>query len=117
MNIQIIGTKKCKDTQKAERFFKERRIKFQFRDLNIKGISKGELNNISRVIPIDDLLDKEGKQFKRRNMEFMVYNTEEELLSDSLLLKTPIVRNGNLVTIGYKPENWNDWIKKFGSKP
>lgn len=110
MNIQIIGTKKCKDTQKAERFFKERRIKFQFRDLNIKGISKGELNNISRVIPIEDLLDKEGKQFKNRNMEFMLYNTEEEVLSDPFLLKTPIVRCGKLATVGYQPVVWKEWL-------
>jgi arsenate reductase-like glutaredoxin family protein len=111
MNIQIIGTKKCKETQKAERFFKERRIQFQFRDLNIKGISKGELKNISRVIPVNELLDKEGKQFKKRKLESMVFNTEEELLNDSLLLTTPIVRNGNLVTLGYQPEIWNYWIK------
>jgi arsenate reductase-like glutaredoxin family protein len=111
MNIQIIGTKKCNETQKAERFFKERRIKFQFRDLNVKGISKGELINISSAISVDELLDKEGRQFKKRNMEFMIYNTEEELLNDPLLLKTPIVRNGKLVTLGYQPEVWNDWIQ------
>jgi arsenate reductase-like glutaredoxin family protein len=113
MNIQIIGTRKCRDTQKAERFFKERSILFHFRDLNIKGISKGELNNICRMIPIDELLDKEGKEFKKRNLEFMIYNTEKELLNDQLLLKTPIVRNGNLVTIGYQPEIWNEWIKNI----
>lgn len=110
MNIQIIGTKKCKDTQKAERFFKERRIHFHFRDLNIKGISRGELNNICRVIPIDELLDKESKQFKKRNLEFMVCNTENELLHDPLLLKTPIVRNDKLVTVGYRPNTWKEWI-------
>jgi arsenate reductase-like glutaredoxin family protein len=112
MNIQIIGTKKCKDTQKAERFFKERRIQFHFRDLNIKGISKGELNNILLVIPIDNLLDKESKQFKKRNLEFIVYKTEEELLNDPLLLKIPIVRNGKLVTIGFQPDTWKEWIKE-----
>jgi len=111
MNIQIIGTKKCKDTQKAERFFKERNIQFHFRDLTIKGLSKGELDNITRKISIDNLLDKEGKQFKKRNMEFMVYNTEDELLNDPFLLKTPIVRNGNLATLGYQPETWKEWIK------
>ena len=111
MNIQIIGTKQCKDTQKAERFFKERRIQFHFRDLKIKGISKGELNNISLVIPLDELLDKESKQFKKRNLEFMVYNTEDILLDDPLLLKTPIVRNRSLVTVGYQPEDWKDWLK------
>jgi arsenate reductase-like glutaredoxin family protein len=112
MNIQIIGTKKCKDTQKAERFFKERQIPFHFRDLKVKGVSKGELNNISRVIPIDKLLDKESKGFKKRNLEFMVYNAEEEVLNDPLLLKTPIVRNGKLVIIGYQPNIWKEWIKE-----
>lgn len=112
MNIQILGTKKCKETQKAERFFKERRIPFHFRDLSEKGIAKGELDNIKRVIPVEDLLDKEGKQFKKRNMEFMVYNLEEELLHNSLLFKTPIVRNGKLVTIGYQPDTWKEWISE-----
>jgi arsenate reductase-like glutaredoxin family protein len=111
MNIQIIGTKKCKDTQKAERFFMERRVQFHFRDLNIKGISNGELENISRTIPIESLMDKEGKQFKKRNLEFIVYDLFEELLNDSLLFKTPIVRNGKLATVGYQPETWKEWIE------
>ena len=115
MNIQILGTKKCKETQKAERFFKERRIPFHFRDLSEKGIAKGELDNIKKVIPVEDLLDKESKQFKKRNMEFIVYNPEEELLHDSLLLKTPIVRNGKLVTIGYQPDTWKEWISESSS--
>jgi arsenate reductase-like glutaredoxin family protein len=113
MNIQIIGTRKCRDTRKAERFFKERQIPFHYRDLNIKGVSKGELNNITRVIQIEELLNREGKQYKKRNLEFKVYNTEDELLNDPLLLKTPIVRNGNLVTLGYQPKVWNDWIKNI----
>ena len=110
-NIQLIGTKKCRDTQKAERFFKERKIPFQFRDLAEKGISKGELDNISKVIPLEELIDKEGKQFEKRNMKFMVYNTVDVLLDDPLLFRTPIVRNGRLVTLGYKPEIWAEWIK------
>lgn len=112
MNIQVIGTKKCKDSQKAERFFKERGIKFQYRDLNEKGISKGELENIKRVFDIEELIDKEGKQFKKRNMEYMVYDTEKELLEDPLLFKTPIVRNGKEVTLGHQPEVWREWIEK-----
>jgi len=111
MNIQIIGTKKCKDTQKAERYFKERRIPFHFRDLTEKGLAKGELENISRVIPLDNLVDRENKRFKDRGMQFMVFDIEEELLSDPLLLKTPIVRNEKLVTIGYQPDVWREWIK------
>jgi arsenate reductase-like glutaredoxin family protein len=111
MNIQIFGTKGCSDTRKAERFFKERRIPFHFRDLTEKGIAKGELDNIIRVIPLDELIDREGKQFKKRSLQFMVFNIEEELLSDSLLLKTPIVRNGKDVTLGYQPDIWKKWIE------
>lgn len=109
MNIQIIGTKSCSNTRKAERYFKERRIPFHFRDLNEKGLAKGELENIKRKISLEELIDKEGKQFKKRNLQFMVYDIEEELLCDPLLLKTPIVRNGNEVTIGYQPEVWKTW--------
>lgn len=111
MNIQIFGTRKCSDTKKAERFFKERRINFHFRDLSEKGISKGELENISRTFTIDELIDKEGKQYRIRNLKFMNYDIEQELLSDPLLFKTPIVRNGNKVTIGYSPEEWRKWIE------
>lgn len=110
MNIQIIGTKKCKETQKAERYFKERRIPFHLKDLTEKGLAKGELDNIIRVISLDDLIDRESKRFKDRGMQFMVFDIEEELLSDPLLLKTPIVRNERSVAVGYKPEVWKDWI-------
>jgi arsenate reductase len=111
MNIQIFGIKSSNDTRKAERFFKERRIPFHFRDLKEKGISKGELENIKLVIPIEELIDKEGKQFQRRNLSYMVFDIEEELLNDPLLFKMPIVRNGRLVTAGYQPEAWKEWIK------
>ena len=112
MNIQIMGTKKCRDTQKAERFFKERNIVYHFRDLSEKGISKGELENIKQVIPTDELIDKEDKQFKKRGFEYMVYDIETELLKDALLFKTPVVRNGRLATVGYQPELWKEWIKE-----
>lgn len=112
INIQIIGTKQCRDTRKAERFFKERGVNYQFRDLNEKGIAKGELENIQRSIPLEDLLDKDGKQFKNRNLAFMVFNPEEELLNDPLLIKTPIVRNGKVSTLGYQPETWKEWLEK-----
>ncbi|KAF0153047.1 MAG: arsenate reductase-like protein [Ignavibacteria bacterium] len=109
MNVQIFGTKSCNDTKKAERFFKERRISFHFRDLNEKGIANGELDNIKKAIPLEELIDKDGKQYKKRNMQFMVFDLEEELISDPLLLVTPIVRNGREATIGYKPEVWKKW--------
>ena len=109
MNIQIIGTKKCRDTQKAERYFKERNIQYQFRDLTIKGVSKGELENIKRVYDIEDLIDREGKQFSKRNLAYMVFDIEEELLEDPLLFKTPIVRNGKQATMGFEPDVWKTW--------
>ena len=112
MNIQIIGTKKCRDTQKAKRFFKERRISYHFRDILEKGISKGELENIKQAIPLEELIDKEGRQFKKRGLEYMVYDIETELLEDSLLLKTPVVRNGRLASVGYQPEIWKGWINE-----
>lgn len=110
MNIQIFGTKKCQDTRKAERFFKERKINYHFRDLTQKGISKGELENINRVFDVEKLIDTESKQFKKRKLKYMVFNIEDELLNDPLLFKTPIVRDKKEVTIGYKPDVWKKWI-------
>ncbi len=110
MNIQIFGTKKSNETKKAERFFKERGIKFQYRNLSEKGISPGELTNIRRVVDLEELIDKEGKQYKKRNLEFIIHDVEKELLNDPLLFKTPIVRNGNHVTIGYRPDEWKEWL-------
>jgi len=110
INIQIIGTKNCNETRKAERFFKERRIQFHFRDLNEKGLTKGELENIKAKIPLEDLINREGKQFKKRNLQFMIFDIEEELLNDPLLIKTPIVRYGKEVTIGYQPDIWKKWL-------
>lgn len=109
MNIQIIGTKKCQDTNKSIRFFKERRIQHHFVDLNERALSKGELNNISRSIGLENLIDKEGKEYRNLQLEFKVYDLEEILLEKPLLLKTPIVRNGQKSTLGYCPEVWKNW--------
>ena len=109
--IQIFGVKKCSETNKAIRFFKERSVKTQFVDFNEKGLSKGELESITRKIPLESLLDKDGKQFKKRNLEFMLYDLETELLNDPLLLKTPITRFGKEAALGYSPDIWKEWIK------
>lgn len=108
-SVQIFGTKKCNDTKKAQRFFKERGIQIHFRDLNEKGISKGELENVCRSIEMEELIDNESKQYKKRGMEYMVFNIEEEILEDPLLLKTPIVRYGKKSAVGYNPEIWKSW--------
>jgi arsenate reductase (glutaredoxin) len=109
MNIQIFGTLKCQETRKAQRYFKERRIPFQFIDLAERGLSKGELNSVKASVGVDDLIDRGGKEYARRNLKYLVHNVEEELLNDPLLFKTPIVRNGNKVTIGYMPDVWRGW--------
>jgi len=110
--IQIFGTKKCKDTQKAERFFKERRIKFQFRDLTQKGVSKKELDNFTQHYDLDDLIDKEGKQYSKRNLQYILHDVETELLEDPLLFNTPIVRFNRKVVIGYEPDIWAEFASE-----
>jgi arsenate reductase (glutaredoxin) len=109
MNIQIFGTLKCQDTRKAQRYFKERRIPFQFINLAERGLSKGELNSVKAVIGVNNLIDREGKEYARGNLKYLAHNVEEELLNDPLLFKTPIVRNGNKATIGYMPQVWKEW--------
>jgi arsenate reductase len=113
MVIQIFGTKKCKDTQKAIRFFKERRIQTQFINLQEKDMSQGELNNIRKYIPLEELIDKDGKEYEARNLKYLRHNIEQELLADPLLFKTPIVRCANGATVGYRPEIWQNWAQIF----
>jgi len=111
VNLQIFGTKDCRETQKAERYFKERNINYQYRNLAEKGVSKGELESIKRKYSIDELLNTEGKQYKKRNLQYMKFDEETELLEDPLLFVTPIVRIKNDVTLGYQPEIWKKWIE------
>ena len=104
--IQIFGTKKCKETAKAVRFFKERNIKIHFVDLAEKGISKGELQNISRSVPLTELVDPESREYEKLNLKYMKFVPEDELLEHPLLIKTPIVRSGKKASSGFKPELW-----------
>jgi arsenate reductase len=112
MNIQIVGTRKCADTRKAERFFKERGHKAQFVDLNERGLSAGELENISRFTGAEALLDRDSKAYNRRGLAYMEFDILEELLRTPLLLKTPVVRCGREVTVGYEPDRWQTWLDR-----
>ncbi|HPR38759.1 MAG TPA: arsenate reductase family protein [Spirochaetota bacterium] len=107
--IQIFGTKKCKDTAKAQRFFKERGVKTQVIDLGEKGMSKGELASVSRSVPIEELIDTASKEYEKRNLKYIRHNIEEELLANPLLFKTPVVRCGKEAAAGYSPEVWKKW--------
>jgi len=109
MNIQIFGTKKCKETQKTERFFKERAISYHFIDLTMRGPSKGELDKMKAVVGLEALINREGKEYAKSNLKYIIHNKEEVLFKNPLLLKTPIVRNGAKVTIGYCPDIWLGW--------
>ena len=109
MNIQIFGTKKCRETQKTERYFKERRIVYHFVDLAEKGLSKGELEKVKAVVGLEALLNRNGKEYSRLNMQYIVQNREEMMLKHPMLLNTPIVRNGPQATVGYCPDIWRDW--------
>ena len=109
MNIQIFGASKCFDTKKAERYFKERRIKYQAIDLYRFGISKGELTSVLRSVKLDDLIDP-----KHPDAVLLSYLADErarieKILEDPRLLRTPIVRNGKQATLGYQPEVWKTW--------
>ncbi|KMT23170.1 arsenate reductase family protein [Clostridium cylindrosporum] len=111
MNIQIFGVKKCFDTKKAERYFKERKIKYQLIDLNLKGLSKGELQSVKSSLGLKDIINSDSKIYNSLNMDKMVNSLvrEEMVLNNPLLLKTPIVRNGKFATVGYCPEVWGAW--------
>jgi len=109
MNIQIFGALKCRDTKKAQMYFRERRIPFQFVDITRKGLSKGELNSVKLSVGIDNLVDREGKVYKEKNLKYLIHDIEEELLKDSSLLRTPVVRNGREATAGYQPDVWKTW--------
>ncbi len=112
--VQVFGTKKCPDTRKAERFFKERSIKFQAIDLAQKGMSVGELRAVaSRVGGLDALVDRAGKRYIDKGLKHAApagARLEGLLLEDALLLRTPIVRSRTGASVGFAPEEWERWI-------
>lgn len=112
MIIQIFGKKNCNDSRKAERFFKERGIKIQFINLKEKAPSKGELKSICAKYPIEELIDTESKEYKKMNLQYMVFDIEETLLENPILFKSPIGRFNREITIGYQPEVWKTWTEK-----
>lgn len=112
MNIQIFGTKKSSDTRKAERFFKERGIKFQYVDLRQKGLSKGEFQSVSRAVGgLDAMIDQDTKD--KDLLALITYIASEDklqkVLENQSILKQPIVRNGSQATVGYQPDVWKNW--------
>lgn len=112
MNIQIFGTKKSFDSKKAERYFKERGIKYQFVDMKEKGMSKGELQSVCQTVGgLEFLIDKECKD--KDVLVLIKYIAEEDrmekILENQKVIKLPVVRNGKQATVGYVPDIWKNW--------
>lgn len=111
MNIQIFGTKKCFETKKAERYFKERNIKYQLIDLSIKGLSKGELQSVIAAVGLEKLINNKSKLYEKLNLNLIrgAAMKEEILFNNPTLCNSPIVRNGKQATVGFEPEIWKAW--------
>lgn len=114
MEVQIFGTKKCKDTQKALRFFKERRVKVHFVDLNERAASPGELRRFEQKFGAESLLDREGKRFRDRGLH-VAHLPDSRIMpmlaDDPLLLATPLTRFANKLSVGLAEEEWRKWVK------
>lgn len=112
MNIQIFGTKKSADTRKAERYFKERGIRFQSIDLKEKGLSKGEFQSVMQAVGgLEALIDPDAKD--KDLLALIKYIAAEDrlqkVLENQSVLRQPIVRNGKQASVGYQPEIWKSW--------
>lgn len=105
--IQIFGRKKCSSTRSAERFFKERGIKYQAIDIDEKAPSPGELDAIARALGGHEaLLDKESKSWTSRGLAWQDEEPRALLLGDAGLYKTPLVRRGKTAALGNDPKAW-----------
>ena len=112
MNIQIFGKSKSFDTKKAERWFKERRIKFQSIDLVRYGMSGKEFDSVLRAVGgVDELIDWDSKSPEVTLMEYMEDKRakEDKVFDQPELMKAPVVRNGREATVGFRPDIWETW--------
>ena len=112
MNIQIFGTAKSFDTKKAERWFKERRIKYQFVDMKRYGLSGKEFDSVLRAVGgVDKLVDWDGKDPDLDLLRYLASETakEDKVYEKQDLIRLPVVRNGKKATVGYAPEAWKEW--------
>lgn len=112
MNIQIFGTKKDFDSKKAERYFKERGISFQFIDIKEKGLSRGEFNSVCQAVGgVESLIDPDCKD--KDLLALVKYITAEQradkVFENQKVIKLPVVRNGRQATVGYQPDIWKGW--------
>jgi arsenate reductase len=112
VNIQIFGSKKSFDSKKAERYFKERRIPYQYIDMREKGLSKGEFDSVRQAVGgLDNLIDPQCKdQDLLALVRYLSASQKaDKVFENQQLIRTPIVRNGRNATVGYQPDIWESW--------
>ncbi|MEP6618064.1 MAG: ArsC/Spx/MgsR family protein [bacterium] len=113
MDVQIFGVKKNAETRKALRFFAERRVKTHFVDLQERAASRGELQRFAQKFGVPALLDDQSRRFGELGLRTARYGDErwlEILLDEPLMLKMPLVRHGNALTIGAAETTWKSWL-------
>ncbi len=113
MEVQVFGTKKCADTRKALRFFAERRIKTHFVDLVERAASLGELTRFAQKFGVGALIDMRSTRYEALGLGSARYSDErwlDRLVEEPLLLKTPLVRWQNKLTIGAAEDTWRAWV-------
>src|SRR3954463_11605588 len=114
MEVQIFGVKKSADTRKALRFFAERRVKTHFVDLQERAASLGELRRFAQKFGVEALLDRDSKRFAELGLRQSLYSPArwlKKLVDEPLMLRTPLVRNGHQLTIGYAETDWKKWME------
>ena len=114
LNLQMFLGKKNFDCQKAERWFKERRIPLQLVDLNKKPLSKGEFDSVVAAVGLLPMIDQESKLYLESPLRFTSDPgfIRRLLFENQRLLKTPILRCGRKATVGFCPEVWEQWMQE-----
>ena len=115
LSVQIFGTRKSSDTRKAQRFFAERRIQVHFVDLMERAASLGELKRFVQKFGLNSLIDRDSKRYEELGLRHVRYSDErwlEKLSEEPLLLRMPLVRNGNALTVGLAEQDWKAWVAK-----
>ncbi len=114
MQVQIFGIKKSFNTRKAQRFFSERRIQVHFVDLKVRAASIGELRRFAQKFGVEALLDRDSRRFADlglRHAQLFEDRWLEKLAEEPMLLRMPLVRCQNRVTVGVAEEEWEGWVK------
>ena len=111
-SIQIFALKRDFNVQKAERFFKERRVAYQFVDLSRRGMSLRELESVCRAVGLENMVRLSDKDWESHYVAQLKDTKEalEKLSQQPRLLNLPIVRNGAQATVGYAPDVWTKWL-------